>query len=58
MVVAGNGFDVEVGEAVYLQLEGHSWLKMAIDGVLCKLVNTRKHTHEQLWVSLRVGERG
>ncbi len=37
VVVARNGFDIKVGETVDLQLKGHGWLKMAVDGVLLKL---------------------
>ena len=37
VVVAGDGRDGEVGEPVDLQLEGHGWLQVAVDGVLFKL---------------------
>ena len=38
MVLARDGLDVKVCESAELQLEGHGWLKMAVDGVLFKLV--------------------
>lgn len=37
MVVAGNGFDVKVGETVDLQLEGHGWFQVTVNGVFFKL---------------------
>jgi len=37
VVVAGNCLDGEVREAVDLQLEGHGWFQVPVDGVLRKL---------------------
>ena len=37
VVGTGNGLDVEVAESVDLQLEGQSWLKMAVYHVFLEL---------------------
>ena len=37
MIVTRNGLDIKVGESVDLQLEGHGWLQVPVDGVFFKL---------------------
>ena len=49
VVVAGDGLDVEVAESVYLQLECQSWLQVAVDGVLFKLLEEREKMTRAMW---------
>ena len=46
VVLAWDGPNVEVAQSVNLQLEGQSWLKMAVDGVLLKLQGGREGGRE------------
>ena len=55
VVVAGDGLDVEVAESVNLQLECQSWLQVAVDGVLFKLLEEREEREKMaraLWCAI------